>query len=461
MLLKTLIRAALLLALLFPIAPAIAAQGSGCLPTTGTVSGLTLVQDINAAVAALISSNSGNSAPATDCTSVPIKGQLWLDTSTTPRTVRIYDGANWIPTGTVDDVGHFWVSNQSALKLLGSSSGSITVQPQAATGTYNFNLPAAAGTAGQALLSGGGGSAAQTYGTLGVPAGGTGTTTSTGAGSTVLSASPALTGVPTAPTAAAGDNSTTVATTAFTTAVASLPGGLFRNLKVQATSDTSVTATVDEIVVENPSTHGTLRLIAPSVTISTALSGAGGIDTGSVASSTWYSVWILAQTNGTATGVFSLSSTAPTLPSGFTLQARVGWVRSDASSHLWRTIQYGRRAQIAIGTNPTSPPLLVTTATSVTFPTAVAVGSFSPPTASSIYGSAYGTSNAAQPIYVAPNASYTASLSGTGNVPVIGIGISAGGSMSIAFSFLLESTNIYWGAGAQASIFCNGWEDNL
>lgn len=50
---------------------------------------------------------------------------------------------------------------------------------------------------------------------LPVTSGGTGTTTSTGTGSTVLSASPTLTGTPAAPTAAYGTNTTQLATTAF------------------------------------------------------------------------------------------------------------------------------------------------------------------------------------------------------------------------------------------------------
>ena len=50
---------------------------------------------------------------------------------------------------------------------------------------------------------------------LAVASGGTGTTTSTGTGSVVLSASPALTGTPTAPTAAPGTNNTQGATTAY------------------------------------------------------------------------------------------------------------------------------------------------------------------------------------------------------------------------------------------------------
>jgi len=53
---------------------------------------------------------------------------------------------------------------------------------------------------------------------LPVASGGTGVTTSTGTGSTVLSASPTLTGTPLAPTASPGTNTTQIATTAFVTA---------------------------------------------------------------------------------------------------------------------------------------------------------------------------------------------------------------------------------------------------
>lgn len=52
-------------------------------------------------------------------------------------------------------------------------------------------------------------------GTLAVTRGGTGTTTSSGTGSVVLTASPTLTGTPLAPTATQGTNTTQLATTAF------------------------------------------------------------------------------------------------------------------------------------------------------------------------------------------------------------------------------------------------------
>lgn len=74
------------------------------------------------------------------------------------------------------DNGHIKTLHSSSVQIEGSSSGVITIQPQAAAGTYNFNLPTSAGTSGQPLLSGGGGGTAMSFGTLAVSAGGTGQT---------------------------------------------------------------------------------------------------------------------------------------------------------------------------------------------------------------------------------------------------------------------------------------------
>lgn len=47
--------------------------------------------------------------------------------------------------------------------LSGNTSGTISILPQAAAGTFNFNLPTTAGTSGYLLASGGGGSSAMTW----------------------------------------------------------------------------------------------------------------------------------------------------------------------------------------------------------------------------------------------------------------------------------------------------------
>lgn len=87
---------------LFMPAPADAAQGSLCMPTTGTVSGLTFSQNVNAALGALVTSNSGATAPTNPCGGVALTGQMWLDTSVTPNLLKIYDGTAWETLGAVD-----------------------------------------------------------------------------------------------------------------------------------------------------------------------------------------------------------------------------------------------------------------------------------------------------------------------------------------------------------------------
>ena len=55
---------------------------------------------------------------------------------------------------------------QGGLVLSGATTGLVSILPQAVAGTYNFNVPITAGTSGQPLLSGGGGSSAMSWGSL-------------------------------------------------------------------------------------------------------------------------------------------------------------------------------------------------------------------------------------------------------------------------------------------------------
>lgn len=71
-------------------------------------------------------------------------------------------------------------TGQLALAPAAGVSGTVTVQNPSATSAYNFNLPTGAGSLGQPMLSGGGGSTAMTFGTLGVAGGGTGASSASG-----------------------------------------------------------------------------------------------------------------------------------------------------------------------------------------------------------------------------------------------------------------------------------------
>jgi hypothetical protein len=64
----------------------------------------------------------------------------------------------WTYTPTLGAVG-----NTGKISFAGTTSGVVTIQPQSVAGTWNFNLPIAAGTAGQVLTSQGGGATAMTW----------------------------------------------------------------------------------------------------------------------------------------------------------------------------------------------------------------------------------------------------------------------------------------------------------
>lgn len=54
-------------------------------------------------------------------------------------------------------------TSSGTIAITGSTSGTITMQPQAAAGTYNWNWPTTAGNANEAIISQGGGSTAMTW----------------------------------------------------------------------------------------------------------------------------------------------------------------------------------------------------------------------------------------------------------------------------------------------------------
>ena len=134
------LRSTLLAALLSCSGGALASQGSGCMPTSGTVSGLAFSAYVTSGLAALISSNSGASAPATDCSLAPVQGQWWLDTSTGTPALKMYDGTSWLMLGRLDLANHIWtpVVGGGASSVASASTTDLCSVPQAAltvTGT--------------------------------------------------------------------------------------------------------------------------------------------------------------------------------------------------------------------------------------------------------------------------------------------------------------------------------------
>jgi hypothetical protein len=237
-----------------------------------------------------------------------------------------------------------------------------------------------------------------------------------------------------------------------------IPSIGFTGLKITngGTPDSQVAVTT----TDNPYTNAALNL-----TISTGSAGANALDAGTVANSTWYSVWAIY--NGTTVaGLLSTSATSPTLPDGYTFKTRLGWVRTDGSSNLYRTLQYGSRAQYVrtSATNTAALRIIISgTQGSPTTPTYVAasVTDFIPPTATNIIGVAYAMSSG-NITMVAPCDGYSSYNSTSPlNPPPVILTPGTGSTNAIEFNFILESTNIYYAGHQYSGVNCLGWEDNI
>lgn len=233
---------------------------------------------------------------------------------------------------------------------------------------------------------------------------------------------------------------------------AKLALGGFRALVVSATgTSSSISVGADALLLLDGS--GGAVLATPSLTINSAASGVNGLDTGSLAANTWYSVWVIHDGTNTA-GLLSLSASAPTMPGGYTYKARVGWIRTDSTGNKYPLgfTQSGRRVQwrVAAGSNLTVWPSMATAQSWG----AVGVSAFVPPTASRIR---------VQCQMLGDTQSFSAGSNSSTSSITIAVGCGSGANYATATitdEIQLESSNIYFASNAYG-IRSIGWEDNL
>jgi hypothetical protein len=155
-----------------------------------------------------------------------------------------------------------------------------------------------------------------------------------------------LTGTPTASTPPTNDNTTKVANTSWVTqAIAAVRPrghifGLTLSPSIAQTNavDIAIGEATDDSSPVLITTIGTVGVIGKVIAGPWAVGGNSaspnnGLDTGTVAANTWYYVWLIRNPSSLAVdALFSLSSTAPTMPSGFTQKRRIGVVRTTATN---------------------------------------------------------------------------------------------------------------------------------
>jgi len=123
------------------------------------------------------------------------------------------------------------------------------------------------------------------------------------------------------------------------------PVGGINGLKLAYASTTTFSVATGAIP---DSTLSSVLKLSSSITKSLSLwavgTGNGGLDAGTVANSTWYAVFIIKRVDtGVVDVLISLSDTAPTLPSGYTLSRRIGWILTNGSAQITDFFQIGRQ----------------------------------------------------------------------------------------------------------------------
>jgi hypothetical protein len=118
--------AAFVLALALGAAPARSSQNSLVTPTTGphTMADFT-GNYLNPALDSILSNYSGASAPGVGAGGVAKPYQFWFDTSTSPSTLKLFDGSSWVAVGALDTAGHTW--RPYTLEVPNAQTASYTV----------------------------------------------------------------------------------------------------------------------------------------------------------------------------------------------------------------------------------------------------------------------------------------------------------------------------------------------
>lgn len=104
----------------------------------------------------------------------------------------------------------------------------------------------------------------------------------------------------------------------------------------------NTTLTLAAGAARNSSNLNDIILSAP-VTVNGASVGANGVDIAVLAASSIYAVYVIGDSTDfkPTASLLSLSASSPSLPAGYDMFRRVGWVKTDGSSHLLAFWQYG------------------------------------------------------------------------------------------------------------------------
>lgn len=116
------------------------------------------------------------------------------------------------------------------------------------------------------------------------------------------------------------------------------------NMKYESISGVSIGDDIPGVFsVMRDTTNSNTIVWQGKVFVDFLVSGAGGLDVGVYTAGSWYAIFVIGDSTGALSpmGLASLSQTSPTLPAGYNVFRRVGWVRADPTT-IRKFIQEGR-----------------------------------------------------------------------------------------------------------------------
>lgn len=255
-------------------------------------------------------------------------------------------------------------------------------------------------------------------------------------------------------------------------------GGTRGLLVTNGNNTQRMAVTADAITVETVGGFAT-RLTSVSVVCDLAVSGAGGIDTGSMNANTWYSEWVIYNPSAASVScLLSTSASAPTLPAGYTMRARVGWNRTDSTApsatRFNRVTCYGPRCAYKVTPSSATQMLPVVASGAAgtysdTSPTLanVSLSAAIPATATQVMVNATGRwkNLSTSQVLLSPSTDWGGTNNGSlgSNGVVWFMSTDIGISVTQQVTFILEtSQQISWASSAAGgAIAVYGWLDNF
>lgn len=212
--------------------------------------------------------------------------------------------------------------------------------------------------------------------------------------------------------------------------------------------------------VATDSANGAIMRLASAYTKTTSSwavgTGNGSLDTGSIANSTWYHVWLIQRSDTKVVDVLiSTSATSPTMPASYDRKRRIGAMKTNGSAQWTSFTQLGDRflwltpVKDASAASPSDTNAITMT---LTVPTGVKVGAIIAARQDASGGSVYGYYSSLDQTDLAASDDVTTNYSSTAFPnPTVHLNIRTNTNGQIRGRFS--------GTGVQYTHYACGWDD--